>query len=223
MPVEISPDSWGETSKSREHVAWIEELRVKPGRLEAFLALTDSQLEATRHEPGTLVSERFVSDDDAVVHIYERYADSAAVLAHINRFESGYQEQFYSLVDHVGFTVYGAPSREANAALDAHGAQRYLRFAEGFARLAIDEVAESVSSERPDLARVTAADGTVTIMFTDIESSTEWNERLGDERWLGVHRNTQPRPDRAFGGQRARWVHYQGIWRWIHGSFLVAG
>jgi adenylate cyclase len=40
--------------------------------------------------------------------------------------------------------------------------------------------------ERPDLRRVTGEDGTVTLMFTDIEGSTELNERLGDDRWLEV-------------------------------------
>ncbi|HSP64886.1 MAG TPA: adenylate/guanylate cyclase domain-containing protein [Candidatus Deferrimicrobium sp.] len=40
--------------------------------------------------------------------------------------------------------------------------------------------------ERPDLYRVTGADGTVTLMFTDIEGSTAHNERLGDDGWLEV-------------------------------------
>ncbi len=40
--------------------------------------------------------------------------------------------------------------------------------------------------ERPDLHRVTGKDGTVTLMFSDIEGSTSLNERLGDDRWLEV-------------------------------------
>jgi adenylate cyclase len=40
--------------------------------------------------------------------------------------------------------------------------------------------------ERPDLHRVTGEDGTVTLMFTDIEGSTVLNENLGDDRWLEV-------------------------------------
>jgi class 3 adenylate cyclase len=40
--------------------------------------------------------------------------------------------------------------------------------------------------ERPDLRRVTGEDGTVTLMFTDIEGSTALNEKLGDDRWLEV-------------------------------------
>ena len=40
--------------------------------------------------------------------------------------------------------------------------------------------------ERPDLHRVTGEDGTVTLMFTDIEGSTVHNESLGDDGWLEV-------------------------------------
>jgi adenylate cyclase len=40
--------------------------------------------------------------------------------------------------------------------------------------------------ERPDLRRVTGEDGTVTLMFSDIEGSTSLNERLGDDAWLKV-------------------------------------
>jgi class 3 adenylate cyclase len=52
----------------------------------------------------------------------------------------------------------------------------------------IDAVANAVGQQRPDLTTATAADGTVTIMFSDIESSTEMTERLGDRRWIGVLR-----------------------------------
>ena len=45
-------------------------------------------------------------------------------------------------------------------------------------------MASSVESSRPDLRHHAAPDGTVTILFTDIEGSTELTEELGDERWL---------------------------------------
>jgi class 3 adenylate cyclase len=53
---------------------------------------------------------------------------------------------------------------------------------------AIDRVLSWVEEERPDLGSATAPDGTVTILFTDIEDSTALNERLGDERWIEVLR-----------------------------------
>ena len=52
----------------------------------------------------------------------------------------------------------------------------------------VDEVAESVASERPSLRTAAAPDGTVTILFSDIEGSTALNERLGDVRWLELLR-----------------------------------
>jgi class 3 adenylate cyclase len=42
--------------------------------------------------------------------------------------------------------------------------------------------------ERPDLRTVAAPDGTVTILFTDIQDSTALNERLGDGGWMRVLR-----------------------------------
>jgi len=45
-----------------------------------------------------------------------------------------------------------------------------------------------VESEQPDLAAHAAPDGSVTILFSDIENSTLMTERLGDERWLEVLR-----------------------------------
>ena len=52
----------------------------------------------------------------------------------------------------------------------------------------VDHVAVTVSSERPSLRPATAPDGTVTVLFTDIEASTILNERVGDLRWLELLR-----------------------------------
>lgn len=46
----------------------------------------------------------------------------------------------------------------------------------------IDAVAAAVQRERPDLGRVVAPDGTVTILFTDIERFSDLTERVGDQR-----------------------------------------
>jgi class 3 adenylate cyclase len=47
----------------------------------------------------------------------------------------------------------------------------------------IDTVARVVEAEKPDLRTHAAPDGTVTIMFSDIEDSTVLTERLGDQAW----------------------------------------
>ena len=53
---------------------------------------------------------------------------------------------------------------------------------------AVDEMATSVAAERPSLRPAAAPDGTVTILFSDIEGSTALNDRLGDVRWLELLR-----------------------------------
>ncbi len=52
----------------------------------------------------------------------------------------------------------------------------------------IDAVASAVNTERPDLRPHAAPDGTVTLLFADIENSTPITERLGDQRWLELLR-----------------------------------
>ncbi|MBI1886376.1 MAG: protein kinase, partial [Chloroflexi bacterium] len=55
-------------------------------------------------------------------------------------------------------------------------------------RTSIDAVASAVYVEKPDLRPHAAPDGTVTILFTDIEDSARLTERLGDRRWVEVLR-----------------------------------
>ena len=52
----------------------------------------------------------------------------------------------------------------------------------------IDAVAAAVQAEQPDLSPHAAPDGTVTILFSDIEGHTAINERLGDQRWMELLR-----------------------------------
>jgi class 3 adenylate cyclase len=55
-----------------------------------------------------------------------------------------------------------------------------------FLTKSVDDIVEAVSESRPDLSSTSAADGTVTIAFTDIEDSMKLNAFLGDQRWLEV-------------------------------------
>jgi len=56
----------------------------------------------------------------------------------------------------------------------------------GALKSSIEDLAGWAQVERPDLARLAADDGTVTIFFSDIEGSTALNEELGDRRWVKV-------------------------------------
>lgn len=52
----------------------------------------------------------------------------------------------------------------------------------------VEQLSAAVQEERPDLSEVAASDGTVTIAFSDIESSTDVAVRLGDHKWLELLR-----------------------------------
>jgi adenylate cyclase len=52
----------------------------------------------------------------------------------------------------------------------------------------LEELESTIQQERPDLSSTLAADGTVTIVFTDIVDSTVLTARLGDHAWLDLLR-----------------------------------
>ena len=54
--------------------------------------------------------------------------------------------------------------------------------------VSLEELEQTIQRERPDLSSNLAADGTVTIVFTDIVDSTVLTARLGDYAWLEVIR-----------------------------------
>jgi class 3 adenylate cyclase len=56
-------------------------------------------------------------------------------------------------------------------------------------RSSIVAINAAVQSEHPDLRQQTAPDGTVTLLFSDIENSTPLNERLGDAKWMELLRS----------------------------------
>jgi class 3 adenylate cyclase len=52
----------------------------------------------------------------------------------------------------------------------------------------IQKIAVMVDAADIDFGGLTSPDGAITMLFTDIEGSTEMVERLGDERWVGILR-----------------------------------
>jgi hypothetical protein len=52
----------------------------------------------------------------------------------------------------------------------------------------LEAVADAVRTDRPQLGVSAAPDGTITVLFTDIEDSTKLAEQLGDERWMELLR-----------------------------------
>jgi adenylate cyclase len=54
--------------------------------------------------------------------------------------------------------------------------------------VSLEELESTIQRDQPDLSSTLAADGTVTIVFTDIVDSTVLTARLGDHAWLEVLR-----------------------------------
>lgn len=117
-----------------EEVYWMLELEVSPERDAEFKALRAEMVKKTREgEPGTLNYEWHTSPDGRTCHIYERYADSGAVLKHLESFGANFAERFLAILKPTRFVVYGAPDRAAQEAL-AGLSPTYMHPADGFSR-----------------------------------------------------------------------------------------
>src|SRR3954471_19875688 len=94
--------------------------------------LTEEMVAASSEEPGTLIYERSM-DDAGVIHLYERYLDADAALAHLRAFEERFAPVFTTLIQRRRFTVYGEPNAELKDVLGMVGAI-YVTPVAGFSR-----------------------------------------------------------------------------------------
>ena len=103
---------------SAAHVAWMFELAVKEGRDADLRALMEEMAGATeRDELRTLEYEWYLSDDGRRLHLWERYADEAAALAHLRTFESRFARRFFDVLRPERITLYGASVDLVRAAM----------------------------------------------------------------------------------------------------------
>ena len=114
-------------------VSWVVEFSIKPGQLDTFKALVEELVQSTRNEPNTLAYEWFLDEDNSSCHVYERYADSVATMAHLATFGEKFAERVLKLVDLGAFTVYGSPNDEVKGVLSGFGAT-FRSQINGFAR-----------------------------------------------------------------------------------------
>ena len=95
------------------YVQFVVELDVTPGQADPFRALVADLVSATEEEPGTLAYQWNLSADGMRYHVYERYVDAAAAVAHLGMFAQRFAGRFGACVTPARFVVYGA----ADAAL----------------------------------------------------------------------------------------------------------
>jgi len=80
----------------------------------------------------------------------------------------------------------------------------------GLVSASFEDLSRFVTEDRVEIERIATADGTVTILFSDIVESTASNERLGDRRWLKVLHAHDAVVRRAVEERRGHIVKSQG-------------
>lgn len=152
------------------------------GSNHAFLgfaaAAADRHEDAIRHFERALARNAEIGCEYLTPRIYYEYARTL-----LARSDGGDRDQAMALIDQgLGLVRQMGMPVEAERLTRLRQEHREQRSTLGWS--ALESVAQSVEMERPDLGAVAAPNGTVTIMFSDIEGSTVLTEQLGDERWL---------------------------------------
>lgn len=114
-------------------ISWNLQMSVREGRLDDARELMSEMVASTREEPGAQGYEWFLSEDGKRCHINERYADSEAVVTHLDNFGTKFADRFLACFEPTSLSVYGEPNAQAKAALDGLGAT-YLGWFGGFNR-----------------------------------------------------------------------------------------
>ena len=98
-------------NSSGQWVSWIIEASVKPENLDSILSLMNEMShDFMENERETLNFEWSIDSTQTLLHLHERYEDSATALGHVKSFRSKYGERFISLISPLRVFVYGHPS-----------------------------------------------------------------------------------------------------------------
>jgi quinol monooxygenase YgiN len=116
-----------------KEIFWIIEVAIRPGKLEDFRAVARELISAAESQPGTLAYEWNLNADSTSCHVYERYKDSAAVVAHGEEF-APFAERFMQACQPTRFHIYGAPSEEVKASLAGLNPVYFSNSLGGFSR-----------------------------------------------------------------------------------------
>jgi class 3 adenylate cyclase len=136
---------------------------------------------ARRHFDASLVTARATGDRAQVA--IARFNLALLLFEH-------FPEEKAAAAEHLNFATQEAQAMKIKPLLE-ECLELKLRF-QGITSTdvftSIDTVAREVEAEKPDLRTHAAPDGTVTIMFSDIEGSTAMADRLGDTKFMEVLR-----------------------------------
>lgn len=116
------------------NIYWTLKVAINDGKKDEVKALASEMTEATQSgEPGALNYEWHFCSDGKSCHIYERYADNAAVMAHLGNFGEKFADRFMGVFTPVSFDVYGPADETVRGALAQMGAKHHEQF-NGFTR-----------------------------------------------------------------------------------------
>lgn len=122
----------GENAMS--NVFWTFKVAIKDGELDKLKDLIREMSDGSKaNEPGTLIYEWTISEDEKSGEVHERYADSDAALRHLASFNDNFADRLMVLVEPTGMTVYGSPSAALKKELEGAGPV-YMDVIGGFAR-----------------------------------------------------------------------------------------
>ncbi len=106
-----------------DEVFWLLEMEIKEGQLDEFKELLVKMVEASKSkEPNIKNYEWFISDDNKICHVYERYVDSAAAMVHLISFYQTFSDRFIEVVDAKRIIVYGNANAKLKKTLSSYGA-----------------------------------------------------------------------------------------------------
>lgn len=117
----------------RDEIYWVVTCSVLPGKFAEFKEVVAPLVAETLKETGSLAYDYSVNADETIVHIFEAYADSAALVHHVTTTFAPFAERFTACVSIDGFVVYGSPDPAAKEILDGFGSD-YMAPFEGFTR-----------------------------------------------------------------------------------------
>ncbi len=103
-------------------ISWVLELAIKADDFHEVSSLMSEMVSATQNEPGALIYEWTINDDENHCHIYERYADSEAAMTHIRNFGEHFASRFMTTFEPTRWVVYGEPTEDVREALARNGA-----------------------------------------------------------------------------------------------------